>query len=105
MAFVWKGKPPSARPATRLAPLHHPTFDKVGRTKKPGPSLLQAASPARRGSPVRLRLSVPLRRLTGLLSGSPSTDTRPQARARLGAKTLCAFPNSFNKIPSNEPAL
>ncbi len=43
--------------------------------------MLQAASPVGRGSPVRLRLSVFQGRLTGLLSRSPPTDTRPQARA------------------------
>ena len=51
------------------------------RPKKPGPSLLQVASPVWRGSPVRLRLPVFSGRLTGLLSRSPPTDTRPQARA------------------------
>ena len=51
------------------------------RPKKPGPSLLQVASPVWRGSPVRLRLPVFQGRLTGLLSRSPPTDTRPQARA------------------------
>jgi hypothetical protein len=51
------------------------------RPKKPGPSLLQVASPVWRGSPVRLRLPVFHGRLTGLLSRSPPTDTRPQARA------------------------
>ena len=51
------------------------------RPKKPGPSLLQVASPVWRGTPVRLRLPVFARRLTGLLSRSPPTDTRPQARA------------------------
>jgi hypothetical protein len=44
---------------------------RLAETKKPGPSLLQVASPVWRGSPVRLRLPVLFRRLTGLLSGSP----------------------------------
>ena len=51
------------------------------RPKKPGPSLLQVASPVGRGAPVCLRLPVFRGRLTGLLSRSPPTDTRPQARA------------------------
>ena len=51
------------------------------RPKKPGPSLLQVASPVGRGAPVCLRLPVFPGRLTGLLSRSPPTDTRPQARA------------------------
>ena len=51
------------------------------RPKKPGPSLLQVASPVGRGAPVCLRLPVLRGRLTGLLSRSPPTDTRPQARA------------------------
>ena len=59
------------------------------RPKKPGPSLLQVASPVWRGAPVCLRLPVFRGRLTGLLSRSPPTDTRPQARAYWAFRYLC----------------
>src|SRR5258708_31941565 len=84
MTIVWRGKSRSARPARKTSLFGKPTFGGPTETKKPGPSLLQVASPVWRGSPVRLRLSVCSRWLTGLLSGSPPTDTRPQARAKLG---------------------
>src|SRR5262249_23923368 len=70
------------------------------RSRKPGPSLLYTASPVERGV-CRFRLRLPVKRigaqatadsmlqscsgrLSGLLSGCPPTDTRPQARAKLG---------------------
>ena len=65
------------------------------RPKKPGPSLLQVASPVGRGAPVCLRLPVFRGRLTGLLSRSPPTDTRPQARAYWASYHLGeSFPNA-----------
>jgi hypothetical protein len=84
VTFVWSGESRSARPARKTSLFGKPTFGGPTETKKPGPSLLQVASPVWRGSPVRLRLPVCSRWLTGLLSGSPPTDTRPQARAKLG---------------------
>jgi hypothetical protein len=74
-------KSPSARPARKTSPFDRRPLEGRQRPKKPGPSLLQAASPVGRGAPVRLRLPVFQGRLTGLLSRSPPTDTRPQARA------------------------
>src|SRR5271170_6780234 len=80
-AIVWKGGSPSARPARKTSLFGRRPLEGRQRPKKPGPSLLQVASPVWRGSPVRLRLPVFQGRLTGLLSRSPPTDTRPQARA------------------------
>src|SRR5205085_4414359 len=60
--------------------------------KSPSVVALSRVPRGERGAPVRLRLPVAgarkrdlfLRRLSGLLSGCPPTDTRPQARAKLG---------------------
>ena len=76
-----RGKIPSARPARKTSLFGRRPLEGRQRPKKPGPSLLQVASPVWRGSPVRLRLPAFQGRLTGLLSRSPPTDTRPQARA------------------------
>jgi hypothetical protein len=79
-AIVWT-RNPSARPARETSLFDRRPLEGLQRPKKPGPSLLQAASPVWRGAPVRLRLPVFRGRFAGLLSGSPPTDTRPQARA------------------------
>ena len=76
-----RGNVLSARPARKTSLFGRRPLEGQQRPKKPGPSLLQVASPVGRGSPVRLRLPVFQGRLTGLLSRSPPTDTRPQARA------------------------
>jgi hypothetical protein len=82
VAIVWKGGFPSARPARKTSLFGKPTFGGSTETKKARSVVaLSRDPPQRRGSPVRLRLPVYLRRFTGLLSGSPPTDTRPQARA------------------------
>ena len=84
-----QGKVPSARPARKTSLFGRRPLEGRQRPKKPGPSLLQVASPVWRGSPVRLRLPVFQGRLTGLLSRSPPTDTRPQARAYWAKYYLC----------------
>jgi hypothetical protein len=65
------------------------------RPKKPGPSLLQVASPVGRGAPVFSGCRSFRGWLTGLLSRSPPTDTRPQARAYWANVYLGeSFPNA-----------
>src|SRR4029079_13628533 len=90
------------------------------RPKKPVPWSLEAASPVESGVR-RFRLRLPVKwfrssddrsdllrsrsgRLSGLLSGCPPTDTRPQARAKLGncAHKRCAraLQEFFSEMPS-----
>ena len=100
-----RGNIPSARPARKTSLFGRRPLEGRQRPKKPGPSLLQAASPVWRGAPVRLRLPAFQGRLTGLLSRSPPTDTRPQARAywandylfesRLGARGFLGSSHEF----------
>ena len=52
------GLVPSARPARKTSLFGKPTFGGPTETKKPGPSLLQDASPVGRGAPGFLRLPV-----------------------------------------------
>ena len=55
---------------------------RAGRDQKsPVRRCFKPRPPFGRGAPVRLRLPIFQGRLTGLLSRSPPTDTRPQARA------------------------
>ncbi len=82
----------SARPARKTSLFGKSTFGGPTETKKARSVVaLSRDPPLRRGSPVRLRLPVFTRRLTGLLSGSPPTDTRPQARAKLGNSVNTQF--------------
>ena len=53
-----RGNVPSARPARKTSLFGRRPLEGRQRPKKPGPSLLQVASPVGRGSPVRLRLPV-----------------------------------------------
>lgn len=82
-SFGWDWVP-TARPARKTSLFMTLTFGGPTETKKPGPSLLQVAIPLGRGSPVSLRLPVFNWCSSGLLSGITPTDTRPQARAKVG---------------------
>ena len=100
-----RGKIPSARPARKTSLFGRRPLEGRQRPKKPGPSLLQAASPVWRGTPVRLRLPVFQGRLTGLLSRSPPTDTRPQARAYWASDYLCESRLSARGFFKPEPRI
>src|SRR5215217_8807283 len=91
-ALDWSGKSRSARPA-RWTSLFGVDLWKANETKKARSVVALSRVPrGERGAPVsppaagrKLRKVDPLlRRLSGLLSGYLPTDTRPQARAKLG---------------------
>ena len=99
-SFGGEKTPPHARQDRQASSVSRPLEGRQ-RPKKPGPSLLQVASPVWRGAPVCLRLPVFSRRLTGLLSRSPPTDTRPQARAYWAKRYLfesCGNARGFLRV-------
>jgi hypothetical protein len=79
--IVWRGKSlPHARQDRQASSVRRP-LESRQRRKSPVRRCFKPRPPLERGAPVRLRLPVFHGRLTGLLSRSPPTDTRPQARA------------------------
>ena len=95
-ALVRKGRAPSARPAKKDKPLRcHPAFAPA-LPKKSFRRCFKPRRPLRAGfagfaSGCRSReqgRSLFLRRLSGLLSGCPPTDTRPQARAKVSVRKI-----------------
>ena len=84
MAFAWNGMiSRSARPARKTSLFGTPDLE-TGRDEKARSVVALSRVPRLAGfagSPPAVGL---YRWLTGLLSGSPPTDTRPQARAKLG---------------------
>jgi hypothetical protein len=82
--------------------------------KSPSVVALSRVARGERALPVRLRLPVAgareqskqsalsLRRLSGLLSGCPPTDTRPQARAKLGTTEISDLARARNNFSFNE---
>ena len=86
-SFGWDWVP-TARPARKTSLFMTLTFGGSAETKKPGPSLLQVAIPLGRGSPVSLRLPVCNWCSSDLLFGITPTDTRPQARAKVGGREI-----------------
>jgi hypothetical protein len=84
MAFAWNGmKSRSARPARKTSLFGTPGLE-TGRDEKARSVVALSRVPRLAGFagwPPAVDL---YRRLTGLLSGSPPIDTRPQARAKMG---------------------
>lgn len=81
-SFGWGS--PDRTPGKIDKPLRLPPFGGEIETKKARSVVALSRVPRLAGFAGSLRLPVFLERLTGLLSGSPPTDTRPQARAKMG---------------------
>ena len=98
MAFAWNGmESRSARPARKTSLFGKPDLE-TGRDEKARSVVALSRVPRLAGfagSPPAVDF---YRRLTGLLSGSPPTDTRPQARAKMGKtedRNICAYYKDF----------
>ena len=108
-ALAWSGKTRSARPARMDKPLRCRPLEgrrdqrsPLRRCFKPRPPLSAgcagfasgcrlSGSELKRSRISHEKLGVCSGRLSGLLSGCPPTDTRPQARAKLGGRDISAL--------------
>ena len=90
-ALDWKGVAPNRTPGNEKQASSVLTFGGPTRPKKPVRRCFKSRSPLRAecagfasGCRLVIESDFTLGRLSGLLSGCPPTDTRPQARAKLG---------------------
>src|SRR5580704_7436544 len=84
MAIAWIGmRSRSARPARKTSLFGKPALE-AGRDEKARSVVALSRVPRLAGFAGSPPAVGPNERLTGLLSGSPPTDTRPQARAKMG---------------------
>ena len=89
-AIVWRGKSlPHARQDRQASSVSRPLEGRQ-RPKKPGPSLLQVASPVWRGTPVRLRLPVFARAVDWPLVQIPADRHTTTGTCVLGKMVICA---------------
>jgi len=108
MAFAWNGiGSPSARPARKTS-LFGKSALEADRDEKARSVVALSRVPRLAGFAGSPPAVGPFfRRLTGLLSGSPPTDTRPQARAKLGNRKICRFVANtrafFQKTHARQP--
>jgi len=107
MAFAWNGDESlSARPARKTSLFGTPGMES-GRDEKARSVVALSRVPRLAGFAGSPPAAGFFWRLTGLLSGSPPTDTRPQARAKLGKpidRRICRdykifFDPRFSSVP------
>jgi hypothetical protein len=106
VAFDWKGLDPIRTPGKKDKPLRYASLDS-GRDEKARSVVALSRVPRLAGFAGSPPAAGFFWRLTGLLSGSPPTDTRPQARAKLGKpidRRICRdYKNFFDPRFSSVP--
>jgi hypothetical protein len=89
VAIAWIGETLSARPARETSLFGTPAFGGADRDEKARSVVALSRVPRLAGFAGSPPAAGFVERLTGLLSGSPPTDTRPQARAIWARRNVC----------------